>query len=377
MKRGYSKYVSNVREYALQKPKLTYSVVFVGFSLVLLVLAPIAHAVNYNAEISKLRDQNTASLSERQGLEAGARDLAGLIAGLQAEITTLEGLISENRAKDAQLQIDISNAEAELAVQKQTLAASIKQMYVSDEMTTIEMLATSKSLGEFVDQKQYKNAVQKKITDTMARIDALKKQLDQQKAEVQKLLVDQQAMQANLAAQKAENDRLLALNQQQQSEINQTMAANNARITDLQRQQAIENARYNVGKVTTGGTGGYPWANAPFPNSMPDPWGMYKRQCVSYTAWKVANSGRYMPYWGGRGNAKLWDDNARAAGIPVDTNPQVGDVAVSNSGTYGHVMYVEAVHDDGTITISQYNASWDGEYSVAKRSTNGLVFIHF
>ena len=84
-----------------------------------------------------------------------------------------------------------------------------------------------------------------------------------------------------------------------------------------------------------------------------------------------------MPYWGGRGNAKLWDDNARAAGIPVDSSPRVGDVAVSNSGTYGHVMYVEAVHGGGTITVSQYNASWDGKYSVAKRATTGLVFIHF
>lgn len=377
MSKGYKTHVSKVYEHVLQKPKTIHIVILAGICMLLLLMAPIVHAVNYNAEISKLRDQNAASLSQRQGLEAGARDLAGVIAGIQAEIATIEGQIRENQAKDAQLQADIAKAEAEIVAQKQILGQNIKAMYVDDSMTTIEMLATSKSLNEFVDQKQYKNAVQRKITDTMARIDALKARLDQQRAEVQKLLADQQSMQANLAAQKAENDRLLALNQQQQNEVNQSMQANSAKITDLQRQQAIENARYNVGKVTTGGTGGYPWANAPFPNSISDPWGMYKRQCVSYTAWKVASSGRSMPYWGGKGNAKLWDDNARAAGIPVDTNPQVGDVAISNSGTYGHAMYVEAVHGDGTITISQYNASWDGEYSVAKRSTTGLVFIHF
>lgn len=377
MREGYTYRAKKTYEYIYQTPKLKYTIVAVGIGLLLLAVAPIARAVNYNAEINKLKQQNAATKSQQQGLAAAAGSLSEKITGLQTEIAALEGQIRDNRVKDAQLQAQIVQAEAELAEQKRVLGVNIKQMYVDDGMSTIEMLATSKSLGDFIDQKEYRNAVQKKITDTMARIDALKKQLDEQKAEVQRLLADQQAMQANLAAQKAEQDRLLSLNQQQQNELNQSMQANNAKIADLQRKQAIENARYNIGAVQKGGTGGYPWYNAPWPNSIPDPWGMYKRQCVSYTAWKVANSGRYMPYWGGRGNAKLWDDNARAAGIPVDANPQVGDVAISNSGTYGHAMYVEAVHGDGTITISQYNASWDGDYSVAKRSTTGLVFIHF
>lgn len=122
----------------------------------------------------------------------------------------------------------------------------------------------------------------------------------------------------------------------------------------------------------------YPWANAPFPNSIPDSWGMYQRQCVSYTAWKVASSGRNMPSWAGRGDANLWDDNARAEGIPVDTIPRAGDIAVDNSGAYGHTSYVESVNSDGTINISQYNVRWDGMYSEeTNKSPAGLVFIHF
>lgn len=131
--------------------------------------------------------------------------------------------------------------------------------------------------------------------------------------------------------------------------------------------------------VTTRSVDGsrYPYKNAAYPSKNTDPWGMYMRECVSYTAWRVAASGRTMPYWGGKGTAKLWDDNARAAGIPVDSKPRVHDVAVSNAGDYGHVMYVEAVNADGTITVSQYNARFDGAYSVVTRSPAGLVFIHF
>jgi surface antigen len=104
---------------------------------------------------------------------------------------------------------------------------------------------------------------------------------------------------------------------------------------------------------------------------------MYNRECVSYTAFKVWQSGRYMPYWGGRGNANRWPTNARNAGIPVDGEPRVGDVAISLSGYYGHAMYVERVNGDGTIKVSQYNYGIRGEYSEMTISKSGLYFIHF
>ena len=104
---------------------------------------------------------------------------------------------------------------------------------------------------------------------------------------------------------------------------------------------------------------------------------MYNRECVSYTAFRVAASGRYMPYWGGHGNANQWPDSARAAGIPVDGNPQVGDVAISMAGPYGHAMYVEAV-GGGKVRVSQYNyGSPAGTYSEMTISAAGLYFIHF
>jgi surface antigen len=89
-----------------------------------------------------------------------------------------------------------------------------------------------------------------------------------------------------------------------------------------------------------------------------------------------------MPYWGGYGNANQWDDNARAAGISVDSNPKAGDVAISNSGTWGHAMYVEAVGDDGSVLVSDYNQQYDGLYreytvSLSTIQNRGLLFLHF
>ena len=40
-------------------------------------------------------------------------------------------------------------------------------------------------------------------------------------------------------------------------------------------------------------------------------------------------------------------------------------------------MYVEAVHGDGTITVSDYNLLWDGNYRIYRRSASGLIYIYF
>lgn len=136
---------------------------------------------------------------------------------------------------------------------------------------------------------------------------------------------------------------------------------------------------YSVNHLVSDGTcGDYPivWCDAPT-DSLVDDWGMYNRESVSYAAFKVAASGRYMPYWGGYGNANQWISNAQAAGIPTGSEPQVGSVAVMNVGYYGHVMYVEAINDDGKIHVSQFNWGASGEYSTMDINLSGLTFIYF
>ena len=371
-------HAARVRVKALQQIITRRKIIIIGAAIATIsVAAPMAYAANYTQQINDLQNQNTKHQAAQSNLGVQAASLQDQIAALQSEVAGLQAQIQQSEAKKAQTEAEIQKAEAELAVQRGILGANVKQLYLNDEMSTLEMLATSKSLSDYIDKEQSLNSVQSKVRDTMMRINELKAKLDADRQTIERLLADQTSMRDSAAAKQAEANRLLALNQQEQASYNARISSNNSKIAELQRLQAIENNRYNIGTPTYGGTGGYPWANVSYPSYSADPWGMYKRECVSYTAWRVAASGRYMPYWGGRGNAKQWDDNARAAGIPVDGNPRVGDVAISNSGTYGHAMYVEAVHGDGTVTVSQYNAKWDGRYSIAKRSVTGLVFIHF
>lgn len=350
-----------IKQKLVKSPKLiTLSIATI---LALAAVMPVA-ADQYDDQINQLKAENGQLQNQSQALITEAASYQATIDSLASQISTLEAQISGNEAQRNSLL-------AEIAHHKGILGQNIRAMYLEDDISTFEVLASSNDLGSFMDKEQYRSEVQDKVSATLDTINALKAKLD-------KVIADQQAAQKQLDLQRAEQARLLALNEAQRTALDTEIKNNNSQMSKLRGEQAAANARlFGNGLRNVADNSGYPWSGVAFPNSISDPWGMYMRQCVSYTAWKVANSGRYMPYWGGRGNAKQWDDNARAAGIPVDTKPRVGDVAVSNTGTYGHVMYVEAVFDDGTIYVSQYNASWTGTYSEARIPIGSLVFIHF
>ena len=361
------------------KPHRTLLFLMTALFAVSFGFSGLAKADTFQAQINSLKAENGNLQTQSQQLQNEAVSLEAVISGLQAQINELQAQINANQARMDALKAQIAQTEAEIVKQRALLGDNIRAMYLEGDMSTVEMLFSSKDLSEYVDKEQYRTTVQDKVKTTLDTINALRKQLEDDRAEIEKTLLDQKSIQGQLDVQRAEQARLLALNEAERSSLNGQIKANSSKMADLRRQQAAANARLFGGRGTVNvpDTTGYPWAGVAFPNTSADPWGMYKRQCVSYTAWKVWKSGRHMPYWGGHGNANQWDDNARRAGIPVDGNPRVGDVAVSNSGYYGHVMYVEAVYGDGTIYVSQYNANWSGTYSEARVSIGNLVFIHF
>lgn len=347
----------------------------------------LVHADQYDEQINALNQQNAAARGVLNGLQSQAGSYQEAISQLQAQIDAVQAQINANQAEQARLQQAIADAQARITLQKKYLSQDIKAMYVDGQLSTIEELATSKSFSEYVDKQEYRIAAQNKLNKAIREIAALQAELQKQKLQLDQLVESQKQQNAQLASAQAQQQQLLAYNQGQQNAYNNQIKANSSQIADLRRQQIIANSRFSGGAPGTGQAcgGGYPakWCEVP-QDSVIDSWGMYNRECVSYTAFKVhmdyvlGRNSRDMPYWGGVGNANQWDDNARAAGIPVDGTPSPGAIAVSNSGFYGHVMYVESVNSNGTFNLSQYNASLDGRYSTRSGvSPSGLVFIHF
>lgn len=356
-------------------------------------------ADSYDAQIRSLQNQNSANKAQVKDLKSQAASYQDAIHQFEIQITGLQLAIDENEAKQADLAQQIAKHEAELRRQRNVLGQNIKAMYVNDNMTTIEMLATSKDLSEFVDKETYRNAVQKKIQDTMDKITKLQNELNAKKQEVEALLDEQQAQRRDLNDKRAEQASLLSMNKQQQADFQNKIKETQNQIASLQAQQAAENARLFGGSVAgVAGGGGYQWGdasclhigvpdppcgeydwgyrNAPSPRNLYDPWGYGYRNCTSWVAFRLDQAGyRNFSYLG---NAKLWPSRVPSSWVTYGGGAQVGDAAVSTAGNYGHVMYVEAVNPDGTVTISDYNRLGDGLYRAGStRAQSGLYFISF
>jgi surface antigen len=370
-------------------PKIkSVKAVYYKLRLLLLILAlsgliggaSIAHADQFDDQINALNSQNSSTKGILNGLESQAGSYQAAIGQLQAQIDAVQSQIADNQAQQAQLQQQIIADQQLVDQKKQELSSTIKALYIDGQTSTIEELATSKSLSDYVDKEEYRTAVQNQLNGKIKEIGALQVQLQGKKQQVDQLLVSEKTQNAQLGNDQSQQGQLLAYNQGQQDAYNQQISANSSQIAKLRQAQIAANARFSGGAPGHGPTcgGGYPsvWCNAP-QDSLIDTWGMYNRECVSYTAFRVAASGRNMPYWGGSGNANQWPGDARAAGIPVDTNPTAGSVAISMGGAFGHAMYVESVNDNGTINISQYNVNLDGRFSTNTISPSGLYFLHF
>ena len=115
-----------------------------------------------------------------------------------------------------------------------------------------------------------------------------------------------------------------------------------------------------------------------------DSWGMYKRQCTSFVAFRLSSANGFtLP--SGYGNAITWGSVAKAQGYRVDMTPAVGAVAwfgngVNGAGGYGHVAWVADVTGD-TVTIEEYNYdAGQGPEKYWKRSFHKSKvsgYIHF
>ncbi len=339
-------------------------------------------ADQFDTKIASIEAQNNKKQSALDQLEQQASSYQDVISKLQAQINSLQTSIDENQTKQESLKKQIAEAQIQLDEQKKILGESIRSMYVQGQISTLEMLASSDNINDFVDKQVYQGAVQDKIKVTLDKVTALKLKLQDSKNQIDSLLEDLQNQQSDLNQARHNQAVLLNYNQDQQSAFNHQISSNEAKIADLRAQQAAINASHFSGYTIVAGHNGrdtYPdvWRNAS-QDSLIDSWGMYNRECVSYTAWKVASSGRHMPYWGGAGNANQWPSNARAAGIPVDGTPRAGDIAIAYWGAFGHAMHVDSVNSDGTINISQYNWDYHGTYSeIYHFSSSGLSFIHF
>lgn len=357
----------------------------------------LVHADQYDEQIKVLQRQNASAQSHSDSLALQAHNYQEAINALQARINGLQQSIVSTQNNIDSLQAKIDKAQKQLEHEKLVLRENIRTMYLEGQISTLEILASSKDISQFVDRQEARNAVSSKLKQTLDEINALRAQLSKQQRQQKTLLAAQQLQQNQLQQSQSEKSQMLAYTAGQKAAYDKQIKANNAEIADLRAQQLAANARLvgsgSVSIVSSGNCGGgYPgdavsafghWGCNYGLDQGVDNWGMYNRECVSYTAWRVYQQfgQSAMPYWGGVGNANQWPADADNYGIPRGSQPRVHSVAIGTNpyyfGSLGHAMWVEAVSGN-QILVSQMNFSAPGVYSQMWISSSLInTFIYF
>jgi len=369
------------------KRHLTARAIIIGAGVLALAVSPFAifqpaKAEVFDEQINALEQQIKQYNKETKVLQGKRNTLQNQLAKLTNEKSQIQSKLEISVAREKKITQEIAQNQKKIEQNKSVLGDTIADMYIDGEISPLEMLASSNNIADYVDKQANQEQVQSSLQKTIDQIEKLKKKLEEQKKRVKLVIQDQEKQRTQLISKENQKQQLIADTKGKESAYQKlsSKAAKNKSVLEQQQQEAIS-ARLvaqnpgnsgNSGSSATAGDpneGGYPRNLSSSPqDTVVDPWGMYNRQCVSYTAWKVYQKNGYMPYWGGVGNANQWPGNARAAGIGTGSTPKKGAVGIISAGQYGHSVFVESVNSDGTVNISQYNyflpngGGW-GQYS--------------
>lgn len=353
------------------------AVIILATASIMWVNRPVS-ADQYDDKIRALQADMSRYQAESDRLNAEATSLSNALAQITNEKNALQSQVNLSQNQYDQLLIKISDTEKQILDNQNALGSTLASLYVDDDISPVEMLASSKDISEFLNKQEFRNSIKKELSSTINRVKDLKVQLTGQKAEVENVLNEQKAARDSLVAKEAEQANLVAQTRNDEAAYQGMIRSSAAGIAEAKATQAALRARSNATGgytlVDSGSLNDYPWnsSNCPMQGYMStggsngnggDGRGYGCRQCTSYVAWKIAKeTGVYYNNWG---NGGQWAQSAINSGYKnLGGTPQPGSIAVM-WGNPGHVAWVEGVSPDGTkVTVSQYNYNYGAGYGM-------------
>lgn len=372
--------------------------VIVATSILMIVATPLAltqptKADQFDDKINALQGQINQYNDQAGKLNKQANSLKQKLAIIGKEKAAIEAKIKLSQAKIDKLRRDIEASKKKIAQNRDAMGTIIADLYVDGDISPLEMLASSKNIGDFVDKQTYQTSARDTMNRTIKEVKALQKKLEADEKAVKKVLAEQQVQQKALAAKQAEQNRLLQQTKGKEAKYRQMVGSAQKQLEQVRSEQqayfaslggntagSVGAFQYRNFSGNMGCSGGYPYCGVM--DSYADPWGLYNRECVSYSAWRATQMGKKVGNFAGQGNAGQWPTSASSwMGASVNNTPAVGAVAIlpptAGLAPIGHSMNVEAILGGGWIRISQYNFGGTGEFSTMDIQASGVVFVHF
>lgn len=284
---------------------------------------------------------------------------------LTVEVAKKEAEIAETEAEIKDLKSQIAETEARLAEEQEALAELLVNMHFESDAEPIKILAGASSISDLAEKAAREEVVKEQISATAVAVKKAKEKLEADKAEVERLLEEQQSARESLVAKKSEQQALVTKYENDAEAYAEVAKA--AQLAQREAEKAEQEAHPELyrGSAYTGANT-YPW-QADCPGRQDEyitywedglGWnsiGGYVCECVSYAGWKAYERFGVAISWG---NAYSWDDAAISAGYLVNKTPAANTVGQVDGYPYGHVFWVESVNSDGSINVTEYNNAY-------------------
>lgn len=358
-------------------------------------------------ECRAARDNMNKARADAKAASLNAKSVAQVIAQLNAEIIAVEAQIAINEAAATDFAEQIKATEIKLQRQQIALAKLLVDIHFDQKPDTVFILAGSNSISELTERQSRQSNLKQQVAASAREIQQTKKSLEDKKAEVERIILAQESERALIATKR---------NQQNALKADYEQSANEALALARHHEEELKQLAYTP--PSTGSGWGYrnynrsntygKRNNCPADNNAYGAYGGNVCQCTSYALYKAyekwgwsttivnpdqslnpgcslenkskcARLGHARHYITIEGYTPKTDTY-----LYVDRVPEAHTIAIDTTGSYGHVMWVESVNEDGTINVSEYNVNWPsvgcrigGFCSRDKVGTAKLHFLHF
>lgn len=209
------------------------------------------------AQADRLQDQMDEITRELEKNEAAAdhkhREASTLqeaVNEIESQTRALELQIRQSTLEKQSIEKKIEETKVRIAKNQEMLASTLSDLYVDDSMTPLEMLASSNSIGDYVDKQEYRNSVRDQVAVAIKQIKELRIQLDKQNEAIKEVLARQKSQEEQLVAKRDEKNKLLAETRGEEQKYKE-------RVEDLKAEREETIAAIEAAMRSSSGGGGF------------------------------------------------------------------------------------------------------------------------
>ena len=118
-----------------------------------------ASADQYDEKIRTLQADMSRYQAEADRLNAESVTLANTLASLTNQKNAIQAQIDVNQAQYDKLIIEITDTEKQIKENQDALGTTIADLYVDDDISPIEMLASSQNIGDYMNKQEFRSSI--------------------------------------------------------------------------------------------------------------------------------------------------------------------------------------------------------------------------